>query len=292
MDLTKTEFDLLRKHIYSECGLIIADGKEYLIVHRLQHLLTENGCKSWLEFYNLLCRKNNSLNEEVITAISTHETSFFRDIHPFKLIRDKVLPNLIQNKKSNKKIRIWCAAASTGQEPYTLSMIINDMVKSAPLRGVKHNDFSIVATDISEKMVEKAREGLFSNLELSRGLPEKYKMYFSKVGSLWKVDPLISSIVSFQKFNLIDSFRILGQFDLVLCRNVLIYFDDKTKKDILNRIYSVLPEDGCLLLGATESLAGQTDRFASEYEGAAVIYRKQNFGKLTVKKRSFSTLNI
>ena len=276
MELNKTEFDLLRKYIYSVCGLIIGEGKEYLIVHRLQHLLKEHNCKSWTEFYNLLSKSKGVLIEEVITAINTHETSFFRDIHPFNLIRDKVLPSLIKNKKKNKKIRIWCAAASTGQEPYTLSMIIHDLIESTVLKTVRHDDFSILATDISEKTIEKAREGLFTNLELSRGLPAKYKKYFSQESNQWKVSPSISSIVTFKKFNLLESFRILGQFDFVLCRNVLIYFDDKTKLDIVHRIHSVLPEDGCLLLGATESLAGQTDKFASEHAGIAVIYRKQN----------------
>ncbi|SMF04985.1 CheR family methyltransferase [Desulfovibrio gilichinskyi] len=276
MELSSTEFDLLRKHIYSVCGLIIGDGKEYLIVHRLQHLLNEHSCKSWTEFYNLLCKKKGLLHDEVITAINTHETSFFRDLHPFNLIRDNILPDLIKNKKKNKKIRIWCAAASTGQEPYTLSMVIHDLLESTPFNTVKHDDFSILATDISEKIIEKAKEGLFSNLELSRGLPAKYKKYFSQDNSQWKVSPLISSIVTFKRFNLLESFRILGQFDFVLCRNVLIYFDDKTKLDIVHKIHSVLPEDGCLILGATESLAGQTDKFASEHKGVAVLYRRKN----------------
>ncbi|MBI9111842.1 protein-glutamate O-methyltransferase CheR [Maridesulfovibrio ferrireducens] len=284
MDINKTEFDLLRKHIYNMCGLIIGEGKEYLIVHRLKYLFKEKGCKSWLDFYHTLLKEGDFFKEEVISAISTHETSFFRDYHPFDSIRKKVLPRLVQNKKSNKKIRIWCAAASTGQEPYTLSMIVHDLIESVGFRTLKHDDFSIVATDISGNVLEKAQEGLFSEREFSRGLPDKYTKYFSQEGKQWKVSPSIRSIVSFQKLNLLESFRMLGQFDFVLCRNVLIYFDDKTKLDIVHRIHSLLPEDGYLLLGATESLAGQTDRFVSEHEGTSVLYRKQSCFSSTGKK--------
>ncbi|WP_051676891.1 CheR family methyltransferase [Maridesulfovibrio frigidus] len=276
MNISNTEFNLLRKHIYGLCGLIIGEGKEYLIVHRLKHLLIEKGCKSWTEFYNALRSGNESLREEVISAISTHETSFFRDNHPFNAIRKTVIPLLVKNKKPNRKIRIWCAASSTGQEPYTLSMIIHDLVNSCECKNTSLEDFDIIATDISKHVIEQARKGEFSELEISRGLPAQYGKYFKEKGSLWKVSESVKSLVTFQKLNLLDSFGALGKFDFVLCRNVLIYFDEKTKFKIVHRIHELLPDKGHLLLGATETLAGQTDRFVSVREGLVILYRKKN----------------
>ncbi len=275
MDISNKEFELLSKHIYGLCGLIIGEGKEYLVVNRLKHLLKNKGCKSWLEFYNALRSGNESLREEVISAINTHETSFFRDNHPFNAIRKTIIPNLVKIKKPNRKIRIWCAASSTGQEPYTLSMIIHDLVNSVGFKNIRLEDFDIVATDISKHVIEQARKGEFSKLEISRGLPAQYAKYFKEKGCRWKVSDSVKSLVTFQKLNLLDSFGPLGKFDFVLCRNVLIYFDEKTKLKIIHRIHALLPDKGPLLLGATETLAGQTNRFVSTLEGPVILYRKK-----------------
>ncbi|WP_319778720.1 protein-glutamate O-methyltransferase CheR [Maridesulfovibrio sp.] len=277
--LDKDNFDLLRKQIYRMCGLTISEGKGYLIEHRFKPLYQARNCRSWRDFYQLLLSGDVQFKEDAISAISTHETSFFRDNHPFVSIRNKILPELLKNRKAGAKIRIWCAASSTGQEPYSLSMLIHEWVRSLPGVKIRPSDFSILATDISGAVIERAQEGLFTNHEKSRGLPAGYDKYFEKSEGRWKVSPSVKSIVSFKKFNLLNSFRPLGQFDFVMCRNVLIYFDDATKVDIVHRIHDMLPDKGFLMLGSTETLAGHTDRFATEHMGAVLLYRKVRWTK-------------
>jgi len=272
--LDKKDFELLRKQIYRMCGLTISDGKEYLILHRFKALYKSRNCRSWTDFYKLLVSGDMQFKEEAISAISTHETSFFRDNHPFTSIRNKVLPELLKSRRPGADIKIWCAASSTGQEPYSLSMLIHEWTRTVGAGRISPADFSILATDISGAVIEKAKTGLFTNHEKSRGLPATYDKYFDKVGGRWQVQPPVQSMVTFKKFNLLDSFRSLGQFDFVMCRNVLIYFDDLTKVDIVHRIHDLLPDKGYLMLGSTETLAGHTDRFATEHMGAVILYRK------------------
>ncbi|WP_432735389.1 CheR family methyltransferase [Maridesulfovibrio sp. FT414] len=289
MRIGTNEFDLLRTQIYKLCGLRIPDGKEYLIEHRLAPLLHESGCSSWMEFYELLCRPNVAFRDEVVSAISTNETSFFRDSHPFVFIRDNLLPGLVRERKAGRKIRIWCAASSTGQEPYSLSMLIHEFCSGLSRSNVSPTDFSILATDISGRVLDQAQTGVFSRLELSRGLPSGYTRYFERHDRNWKVNADVRSLVSFRKFNLLNSFGPLGKFDFVMCRNVLIYFDDQTKVDIVHRIHELLPDKGYLMLGATETLAGHTDRFAAERSGPIILYRK-GVGGTTGLKRSEDSL--
>lgn len=272
LKLDKSDFELLRKQIYRMCGLALSDGKEYLIRHRFKSLYRDRNCRSWREFHQLLVSGDPQFKEDALSAISTHETSFFRDNHPFTLIRNRVLPELLKNRKPGAKIKIWCAASSTGQEPYSLSMLIHEW--SMANAGVAPADFSILATDISGKVIEQAGKGYFSNREKSRGVPAGYDKYFVKEGLGWSLVPTVKSLVSFKKFNLLNSFSALGQFDFVLCRNVLIYFDDPTKVDIVHRIYDLLPENGCLMLGSTETLTGHTDKFVAEQSGPVIFYRK------------------
>lgn len=275
MKVARKEFDLIRKQIYRLCGLTIPDGKEYLVEHRFAPLFQERGCRSWKEFYALMVSSDIAFKDEVVSAISTHETSFFRDNHPFACIRQKVLPLLIKDKKKHRKIRIWCAASSTGQEPYSLAMLIHEFCNSPAQRALTPADFSILATDISGKVLNKASEGIFSNLEVSRGLPGNYSKFFKQDRRQWLLNDDVRSMVSFKKFNLLNSFKALGQFDFVMCRNVLIYFDDETKLDIVHRIHSLLPDEGYLMLGSTETLAGQTDKFIAEHSGAVILYKKE-----------------
>ncbi|TIH16608.1 protein-glutamate O-methyltransferase CheR [Marinifilum sp. JC120] len=256
------------------CGLTISEGKEYLIQHRFKSLYKARNCRSWGEFYKLLVSGDTRFKEEAVSAISTHETSFFRDNHPFASIRNKVLPELLKSRRPGAKIKIWCAASSTGQEPYSLSMLIHEWTRAAGGGKISPVDFSILATDISGAVVDRAKEGLFSNHEKSRGLPSGYDKYFEKKGGRWQVDSSVKSLVTFKKFNLLDSFRSLGQFDFVMCRNVLIYFDDRTKIDIVHRIHDMLPDKGYLMLGSTETLAGHTDRYTTEHMGPVILYRK------------------
>ena len=275
LQLDKNDFELLRKQIYRLCGLTISDGKEYLILHRFKNLYISRNCRSWRDFYQLLVSGDDQFKEEAVSAISTHETSFFRDNHPFTAIRSKVLPELLKKRKFGSKIKIWCAASSTGQEPYSLAMLIHEWARMVPRGKVRPDDFSILATDICGAVIDKAKEGHFTNHEKTRGLPPEYEKYFERSGNGWQLQPTVKSLVTFKKFNLLNSFRPLGQFDFVMCRNVLIYFDDATKVDIVHRIHDLLPNKGYLMLGATETLAGHTDRFEAEHAGAVILYRKQ-----------------
>ncbi|CCO25429.1 CheR family methyltransferase [Maridesulfovibrio hydrothermalis] len=276
MKIGKKEFDLLRQQIYRLCGLSIPDGKEYLIEHRFAPIFQDRGCKTWMEFYKLLQSSDVGFKDEIISAISTHETSFFRDNYPFTSIKQKVLPQLVNGRKSRRGIRIWCAASSTGQEPYSLAMLIHEFCNSPAQKNISPKDFSILATDISEKVLSKASNALFSKLDVDRGLPDGFTKYFKQEGRSWRLNEDVRSLVSFKKFNLLNSFNPLGKFDFVLCRNVLIYFDDATKVDIVHRIHALLPDNAYLMLGATETLSGHTDRFEAEHIGPVILYRKKN----------------
>lgn len=184
MKIARKEFDLLRGQVYALCGLRISDGKEYLIEHRFSSLFTEYGCRSWMDFYELLCSGCPVFTEEVVSAISTHETSFFRDDLPFRIIRDMILPGLVRARERGRKIRIWCAACSTGQEPYSLAMLLHECCGSAGLKDVCPADFSILATDISGKVLESAAEGFFTEMEILRGLPQEFRKFFHRVRSV------------------------------------------------------------------------------------------------------------
>ncbi len=290
--ISSHEFEALRKYIYKLCGLNITKGKEYLIIHRLAEIFKANGCKTWAEFHEKLVRdRKGALAEEVISAISTNETSFFRDSHPFESVRAKVFPQFLEKQRSARtrssgKVRIWCAASSTGQEPYSLAMLISEYANSSEGRGLDLSRVEIIATDISNKALEAARKGIYSTMDYSRGLPSNYRKYFKRKGSDWEVDPKIRAMVNFRKLNLVDSFSHLGDFDFVLCRNVLIYFDSETRLGIVNRIADMLGEDSYLLLGASEGIIGQTDHFVAEYVGPAILYRKDSGEALKTRKIS------
>ncbi|MEE8393411.1 MAG: protein-glutamate O-methyltransferase CheR, partial [Rhodospirillales bacterium] len=200
---------------------------------------------------------DDSLMAEVIEAMTTNETFFFRDTWPFDTLRDTVLPRLMANRTRTKPIRIWCAAASTGQEPYTIAMILNE--DKHQRNGWR---FEITATDISSESLNRAREGRYTQFEVQRGLPLPLLVkYFKKTGDFWFIDPSIKAMVQFREFNLLDDFKPLGLFDIVFCRNVLIYFDTPTKADILARIRSRMMNDGALFLGGSETVIGITESF-------------------------------
>jgi chemotaxis protein methyltransferase CheR len=199
----------------------------------------------------------HALAAEVIEAMTTNETFFFRDKVPFDHFRDTIIPALMEARAREKRIRIWCAAASTGQEPYSLAMILKGM--GAQLAGYK---VQILATDLNGEVLERAREGIYSQFEVQRGLPiQQLVKYFEQVGERWQIAPELRDMVQFRPLNLLGDFRPLGTFDVVFCRNVLIYFDQATKTDVLDRMARQLPDDGYLLLGAAETVVGLTEMF-------------------------------
>jgi chemotaxis protein methyltransferase CheR len=254
--MTPEDFDYLRKLLRERSGLVLAPEKQYLAESRLLPLARRNGMSTLTELvHRLKTPQAADLTVRVVDAMTTNETFFFRDKVPFDHFRDTIMPALIAARAREKRIRIWCAAAATGQEPYSLAMALKGM--GAQLAGIK---VQILATDLNGEVLERAREGIYSQFEVQRGLPiQQLLKYFSQVGERWQIAPEIRGMVQFRTLNLLADFKPLGTFDIVFCRNVLIYFDQPTKTGVLERVARQLPEDGYLVLGAAETVVGLTD---------------------------------
>jgi chemotaxis protein methyltransferase CheR len=256
--VTPQDFDYLRKLLRDRSGLVLSAEKQYLAESRLVPVARRHSIATLGELVGTLKSAEGSLlATDVIEAMATNETFFFRDKLPFDHFRDTILPTLIETRSREKRIRIWCTAASTGQEPYSLAMILREF--SAKLAGFR---VEIIATDISNEVLARAKAGIYSQFEVQRGLPiHQLVKFFSQVGETWQVAPEIRAMVQFRPLNLLKDFSSLGTFDLVFCRNVLIYFDQDTKIAVLNRIAERMPADGYLSLGAAETVVGLTDAF-------------------------------
>lgn len=282
MELSKNEFLLLRKQIHEISGIHINENKEYLIKQRFEPMLKLYNLKSFYEFGELIKSPPTGFIEKVIIAITTNETSFFRDDGPFITFEKTILPILINKiiERRNKtfirkgpKVKIWCVASSSGQEPYSLAMLINEYCERNPSFSME--EFSILATDINTEVLTQAMQGKYNSLEVKRGLDEvRLKKYFTQEGDKWQISSKLQSIVEYKKLNLANSFLSLGGFDLVLCRNVLIYFNDEMKKRILNEIYQLLPVDGLMMLGSTENTYGLCEKFHSKYFDKTLVFHK------------------
>ncbi|MGI8527695.1 MAG: CheR family methyltransferase [Pseudolabrys sp.] len=256
--MTQHDYDYLRKLLRERSGLALSADKQYLVESRLLPLARKHAMASLSELVaRLKSAPSAPLMSAVVDAMTTNESFFFRDKVPFEHFRDMILPALMAARAKEKRIRIWCNAASTGQEPYSLAMILRAM--KPELAGWR---IEIVATDIAAEILEKAKAGLYSQFEVQRGLPiELLVDYFTRVGERWQIAPDIRAMVNFRTFNLLGDFAPLGKFDLVFCRNVLIYFDQETKIGVLNRLARAIPADGYLVLGAAETVVGLTDAF-------------------------------
>jgi chemotaxis protein methyltransferase CheR len=256
--LTPQDFDYLRKLLRERSGLVLAVEKQYLAESRLLPVARKNGLSTLDELIDKLkTRTTAPLTAQVIEAMTTNETFFFRDKIPFDHFRDTVMPALIAARAREKRIRIWCTAASTGQEPYSLAMAIKSM--GAVFAGYR---IEIVATDLSSDVLEKAKAGVYSQFEVQRGLPVQLLVkFFDQFGETWQIAPELRAMVQFRPLNLLNDFSVLGTFDLVFCRNVLIYFDQDNKIAVLNRIAKQMPDDGFLVLGAAETVIGLTESF-------------------------------
>lgn len=254
--MTELDFDFLRDFLKNHSGLALSNEKRYLVESRLSLVCRRFNIQSLNHLTPLLrSGRDTSLQQAVIEAMTTNETFFFRDKTPFDLFREVLLPRYLAGRASTRRIRIWCAAASTGQEPYSLAMILKDA--SDRLAGWQ---VDILATDISLDVLDKAKAGLYSQFEVQRGLPIQLLVkYFRQVGDQWQIAPEIRSMVEFRPLNLIKDFGTLGVFDIIYCRNVLIYFDKAMKGDVLQRLASTLAADGALLLGAAETILGLTE---------------------------------
>ncbi len=245
---------LLRK----ESGLALDESKKYLLETRLEPLAAQEGYASINDLYMAVRNTNNSLlRQEVVDAMTTNETSFFRDRMPFDIFKNEVIPDLIKRNERSRRIRIWCAACSTGQEPYSLAMELASMSAKMPGWNIK-----ILGTDITEAVLKKAREGTYSQHDIQRGLPTPYLIrFFKQSGMNWVLNSDLKRMVEFKRLNLLSNFSWIGQFDIVFCRNILIYFDVETKKTVIGRIGGVLAPHGALFLGGSETLLGIDNPF-------------------------------
>ncbi len=256
--MTPADYEYIRRLLKARSGLMLSAEKHYLVESRLLPIARRLGLANLSGLVlRLKAPGGEPLIAEVVEAMTTNESLFFRDKTPFDQFRDTIVPALLQSRASSRRVRIWCAAASTGQEPYTLAMCLREMGQE--LRGWR---FDILATDIATGVLEKAKSGIYSQFEVQRGLPVTMLIkYFSQVGEMWQIAPEIRGMVRFQPFNLLNDFSALGPFDIVFCRNVLIYFDQDTKVDVLNRLAKTMERDGYLALGGAETVVGLTSAF-------------------------------
>ncbi len=256
--MTPEDFKTLATILKKRSGLALAEDKTYLLESRLMPVVRRRKLDS-IEALVAKLRMGNdpSLETEVMEVMTTNESFFFRDTRPFDQFRDVVLPELMVRRAQKRRIRVWSAACSSGQEPYSLAMLLKEM--GSALAGWT---VEIVATDISEEILAKARQGVYTQFEVQRGLPIQLLMkYFSQTDQGWKIDPALGASISFRPFNLLDSMAGLGTFDVVYCRNVLIYFDQPTKTQVLERIRKQMADDGYLFLGGAETVLGICDAF-------------------------------
>jgi len=254
--VTPHDFDFLRRLLKERSGLVLSAEKDYLLESRLLPLARRNGMTTLGELATRLRQPGSTTLAIAVTeAMTTNETFFFRDRIPFDHLRDTMIPALVTARAREKRIRIWCTAAASGQEPYSIAMVLKSL--GAQLQGFR---VDILATDLSADVIERAKAGLYSQFEVQRGLPIQLLVkYFSKSGDAWEIAPELRGMVQFRTLNLLNDFTPLGQFDIVFCRNVLIYFDQPTKSGVLERLARQIPDDGYLTLGAAETVVGLTD---------------------------------
>jgi chemotaxis protein methyltransferase CheR len=249
-------FASLAEILKARSGLVLGPDKLYLLETRLAPILKCHG----LSDLAALCacmRPGSALERDVVDAMTINESLFFRDAKPFHALRHTVLPTLHQTRPAGTKLRIWSAAASTGQEAYSIAMVVAELAEAMAGRQV-----DILGTDIARDPLERAKAGRFTHFEIQRGLPMHMLVkYFTREAALWRVTSALRATVTFMEWNLLADLRPLGQFDVVFCRNVLIYFDPPTKRRVLEALAKQLPPDGVLFLGGAETVLGLTDVF-------------------------------
>ena len=268
---TREHYEEFRIFLEKACGIVLGDNKQYLVTSRLATLLAEYQIDNLRELIRRMQQlSQRGLREAVIDAMTTNETLWFRDVHPFNILRDKLLPELQRN---STPIRIWSAACSSGQEPYSISITVEEY-KAAQI-GVLRQPVEIVATDLSRSMLEACKNAEYDQLSLGRGLAkERLRRFFDPVTEeRWKLKKEVTQRVRFQTLNLLDSYLSLGKFDIVFCRNVLIYFSGERKADILRRIHATLRPGGYLILGASEGLSDVGHMYQMVQCSPGIIYK-------------------
>ena len=268
----REHYEEFRAFLEKACGIVLGDNKQYLVTSRLANLLAEYEIEDLRDLIKRMQQAaQRGLREAVIDAMTTNETLWFRDTHPFNILRTKLLPEM--QRVATGPMRIWSAACSSGQEPYSISIAIEEY--RAASMGVLRQPIEIVATDLSRSMLESCKAAEYDQLSLSRGLSnERLKRYFDTVsGERWRVKKEIAQRVRFQSLNLLDSYLALGKFDIVFCRNVLIYFSAERKADILRRIHATLKPGGILILGASEGPTDAAQHYQMVQCNPGIIYK-------------------
>ena len=268
------DFDHFCRLVLTRSGLVLNESKAYLVQSRLEPIARAAGLGGAVELLGQLrAGPPPGLEQRCVDAMATHESMFFRDITPFEQIAATVLPELAKTRSPGQPLRIWCAACSSGQEPYSLAIVIHEL--SGLLGGRR---VEIVGTDMSDAILNKARAGIYSDFEVRRGLsPERLNRWFQPNGDGWQAASSLKSMVFFQKHNLLNGVGGLGQFDIILCRNVLIYFDPPGKSRVLEQIARAIRPDGALFLGSAETVIGLTDAFIAP-TGRGGFYRPLTAG--------------
>lgn len=274
--IAPAELKLISQYIQAITGIYLDQSKSYLFETRLSSIAEAHGCKSYQELHNKARQDpSKKIEKEIIDAITTNETLFFRDKSPFELLQHKILPEIIDarpDKSSLKtKIKIWSAASSTGQELYSIAIVIKELLK-----GSSDYSFTLSGTDISDAAVAQASYGKYNRFEIERGLDRKYlQKYFTLFGDSWKIKDEIRAMVNFRKLNLLQPFTSLGKFDIIFCRNVAIYFTLEDRKRLFNKLADSLSDDGYLIIGSTESLTGVCSRFVPKRHLRSIFYQKK-----------------
>jgi len=267
------EFEPLRKLIAELSGNSLADGKSYLIESRLGDLLPEYKLKSYQELYEKARRPTEKvLRNEIIDRMTINETLWFRDGHPFETLLNHHFPEFIKEQKTgSKRLRIWCAACSTGQEPYSIAM--NVLIYAARNKLFRPGNVEIIATDICDTALGIAQKGYYDRIGMNRGLSiDLRRKFFHEEGRGWQINDEVKKLVRFRKFNLMDSFSLLGRFDIIMCRYVAIYFSKELKTEIYTKMTKTLNPKGALFLGSSESLTAYSDKFAAQRHQRSVYY--------------------
>lgn len=268
--ITPEQFRFFSELVKTASGIALAPGKEYLLESRLNELARVLGLRDLNELYTKAkTSMTNALKERIIEAMTTNETYFFRDQHPFETLKKEIIPEIA--KRNGNSLRIWSAACSTGQEPYSIAMLLAEHFPALTKGGA-----DILATDISREAVEKGKAGRFTQVEVNRGLPITLLIkYFKQNGAFWMANDNLKKMISFQTFNLLSPFN-FGSFDIILCRYVLIYFEQQTKQQILEKLAKVLNPGGCLILGATETPIGLPSYMERVTSGKTTYWKKKN----------------
>ena len=276
--MTMPDYDYLRRVLKERSGLDLSIDKQYLLESRLIPLSRKCGLPGIGELVQKMKAGSAEITSQVVEAMTTNETFFFRDKTPFDNFRDAIMPEVLNARAGRRSIRIWCAAGSTGQEPYSLAMCLKEM--GAALAGWR---VEILATDLSQEVLEKSKAGIYSQFEVQRGLPIQFLVkYFTQSGETWQVKPELRAMVQHRQLNLLHDFSQLGIFDVIFCRNVLIYFDQDTKVSVLRRLAKATESDGFLVLGAAETVVGLCEAFRPHSERRG-LYRPSMQHKVSMR---------